>query len=82
MRKGLAVVLLSAVAFGSTGCLVWAPQNFGVPLVSGVEEQTLEEADSVWTREKIAVINVDGQITTRAGRGRDHAGAGWRRAPH
>jgi signal peptide peptidase SppA len=63
MRKGLAAVLLSAVAFGSTGCLVWAPQYFGTPLVSGVEEQTLEEADSVWTRDKIAVINVDGQIT-------------------
>jgi protease-4 len=66
MRSVLAVVLSSALAFGSTGCIVWAPQNFGAPLVSGLEEHVVQDADSVWSREKIALISVDGTITTRS----------------
>jgi protease-4 len=66
MRTLIAAVLLPALIWGEVGCIVYAPQNFGLPAISGVKERTLEEADSFWTRDKIAVVGVEGTITSRS----------------
>ena len=65
VRRPLLLLALAAVALLTPGCIIYAPANLGIPSPPTLTEMELEDSRGTFVDDKILVIGINGEITSR-----------------